>query len=140
MVKLLQCLNSLSFGIASYFSKERKYVQDWFMCKGSKPGTRGYTCGLWLLLHSLAARVEPASNGGANWMSAIKCEHPPPPPSKIGCLWTSQPAVVVQQWRILALAPNVPWLLQILIKTCAGPYNMIPRLQHTIVQWLLSCS
>ncbi|KAK9819339.1 hypothetical protein WJX74_007870 [Apatococcus lobatus] len=45
---------------------------EWFMCRGSKAGSRGYTCGLWLLLHSLAARVEPASNGGAVWMAAIK--------------------------------------------------------------------
>ena len=50
------------------------------MCQGSKPGTRGYTCGLWLLLHSLAARVEPATSGGAVWMSAVKCELPNPPP------------------------------------------------------------
>ncbi|KAK9868642.1 hypothetical protein WJX84_009818 [Apatococcus fuscideae] len=45
---------------------------EWFMCQGSKSGSRGYTCGLWLLLHSLAARVEPSKTGGAVWMSAIK--------------------------------------------------------------------
>lgn len=28
---------------------------QYFSCRGSTPATRGYTCGLWMLLHSLAA-------------------------------------------------------------------------------------
>ncbi|XP_043696406.1 sulfhydryl oxidase 2 isoform X3 [Telopea speciosissima] len=27
-------------------------------CRGSKPDTRGYSCGLWVLLHSLSVRIE----------------------------------------------------------------------------------
>ncbi|KAJ4974016.1 hypothetical protein NE237_007190 [Protea cynaroides] len=30
----------------------------WIFCRGSKPDTRGYSCGLWVLLHSLSVRVE----------------------------------------------------------------------------------
>lgn len=29
--------------------------QGWSWCRGQNPGTRGYTCGLWLLFHSLLA-------------------------------------------------------------------------------------
>ena len=35
------------------------------------PETRGYTCGLWLLFHSLAARVG-GDTGGALWMAAVR--------------------------------------------------------------------
>lgn len=42
------------------------------MCKGSKEGKRGYTCGLWALFHSLSTRVEPEENGGSLWISAIR--------------------------------------------------------------------
>ena len=48
-------------------------VQEWDQCKGSKPGRRGYTCGLWQLLHSLAAESLPAETGGAFWMTAVRC-------------------------------------------------------------------
>eukprot|EP00927_Polykrikos_kofoidii_P077164 TRINITY_DN74135_c0_g1_i1.p1 TRINITY_DN74135_c0_g1~~TRINITY_DN74135_c0_g1_i1.p1 ORF type:complete len:760 (-),score=125.02 TRINITY_DN74135_c0_g1_i1:44-2167(-) len=36
----------------------------WDWCKGQTPGTRGYTCGLWMLFHSLvvgSAEIAPAS-------------------------------------------------------------------------------
>ena len=46
-------------------------LQTWVQCKGSSPNSRGYTCGLWLLFHSLAART-PADTGGAFWMAAIR--------------------------------------------------------------------
>ncbi|KAK9839872.1 hypothetical protein WJX81_007676 [Elliptochloris bilobata] len=41
-------------------------------CKGSREGKRGYTCGLWLLLHSLAAHVEPEASGGAFFMASLR--------------------------------------------------------------------
>lgn len=46
--------------------------EEWQECKGSKAGRRGYTCGLWLLLHSLAAESQPEQSGGAFWMTAVK--------------------------------------------------------------------
>lgn len=46
--------------------------EEWDGCKGSKPGRRGYTCGLWLLLHSLAAESLPEETGGTFWMTAVK--------------------------------------------------------------------
>lgn len=30
----------------------------WMFCRGSKNGTRGFSCGLWVLLHSLSVRIE----------------------------------------------------------------------------------
>eukprot|EP00232_Nephroselmis_pyriformis_P003304 CAMPEP_0182910012 /NCGR_PEP_ID=MMETSP0034_2-20130328/36068_1 /TAXON_ID=156128 /ORGANISM="Nephroselmis pyriformis, Strain CCMP717" /LENGTH=436 /DNA_ID=CAMNT_0025046305 /DNA_START=80 /DNA_END=1386 /DNA_ORIENTATION=- len=30
----------------------------WGSCEGSSPGTRGYTCGLWLMFHTLAAGMD----------------------------------------------------------------------------------
>ena len=47
--------------------------QEWEGCKGSKPERRGYTCGLWLLLHSLAAESQPEETGGSFWMTAVRC-------------------------------------------------------------------
>lgn len=32
------------------------YGQGWHGCRGSWPGKRGYTCGIWTLFHSIAAR------------------------------------------------------------------------------------
>jgi thiol oxidase len=48
----------------------------WRQCEGSEEGKRGYTCGLWLLFHSLAARsVVPASSKndyvGATWLATV---------------------------------------------------------------------
>ena len=43
---------------------------EWGACAGSVPGARGYTCGLWLLFHSLASRVPP-DGGGMLWASAV---------------------------------------------------------------------
>jgi hypothetical protein len=41
-------------------------AHPWRSCAGSVEGTRGYTCGLWTLLHALAARA-PGPEGGAAW-------------------------------------------------------------------------
>lgn len=49
------------------------HVQAWRSCKGSRDNTRGYTCGLWQLLHSLAARLEDQEHGGAFWMHTVRC-------------------------------------------------------------------
>ena len=46
-------------------------MQAWRSCAGSIPERRGYTCGLWLLFHSLAARVS-GPTGGALWMAAVR--------------------------------------------------------------------
>ncbi|GAB4818980.1 hypothetical protein N2152v2_006026 [Parachlorella kessleri] len=51
--------------------------QDWGSCKGSEPSKRGYTCGLWMLLHSLAARLPEGegpsgSPGAAAWVTTVK--------------------------------------------------------------------
>ena len=48
-------------------------VQEWGSCRGSRETSRGYTCGLWLLLHSLAARSTPPETVGAFWMAAVRC-------------------------------------------------------------------
>jgi len=46
---------------------------DWTDCKGSKTNTRGYTCGLWLLFHSLAARMpENDPRAGERWLAGIR--------------------------------------------------------------------
>ena len=37
----------------------------WRSCAGSVEGKRGYTCGVWMLFHSLAARSAPVSSTGA---------------------------------------------------------------------------
>ena len=55
-----------------WFPGLRVVMQEWQECKGSKAGRRGYTCGLWLLLHSLAAESQPEQSGGAFWMTAVK--------------------------------------------------------------------
>ncbi len=46
-------------------------AQPWRSCAGSIPERRGYTCGLWLLFHSLAARVS-GPTGGVLWMAAVR--------------------------------------------------------------------
>jgi len=51
-------------------------LQSWRACKGSKENTRGYTCGLWLLFHSLSGRVEPRETGGALWLTTVKYTAP----------------------------------------------------------------
>ena len=48
-------------------------MQEWGSCRGSRETSRGYTCGLWLLLHSLAARSTPPETVGAFWMAAVRC-------------------------------------------------------------------
>lgn len=46
---------------------------DWGACKGSIPEMRGYTCGLWQLLHSLSVNLpESEGNIGAVWLAAVK--------------------------------------------------------------------
>ena len=47
-------------------------MQEYGSCKGSREGTRGYSCGLWLLLHSLAAHVKPEASGGAFFMASLR--------------------------------------------------------------------
>ncbi len=47
-------------------------LQDWTSCKGSLPDSRGYTCGLWMLLHSLAARLPEEGNSGVLWLTSVK--------------------------------------------------------------------
>ncbi|KAJ9163278.1 hypothetical protein P3X46_022962 [Hevea brasiliensis] len=34
----------------------------WMFCRGSKNDTRGFSCGLWVLLHSLSVRIEDAES------------------------------------------------------------------------------
>eukprot|EP00891_Asterochloris_glomerata_P002704 jgi/Astpho2/2704/Aster-00890 len=46
--------------------------REWVACTGSRPGARGYTCGLWMLFHALAGKVEPEKSGGADWARAIR--------------------------------------------------------------------
>ena len=48
----------------------------WRQCEGSVEGKRGYTCGLWLLFHSLAARSVVSSSqkndyAGATWLATV---------------------------------------------------------------------
>jgi thiol oxidase len=44
---------------------------EWGGCRGSSPNTRGYTCGLWQLLHALAAQLPDAPGAGAAWLAAV---------------------------------------------------------------------
>ncbi|CAL8464340.1 g3875 [Coccomyxa elongata] len=46
--------------------------KEWGSCKGSRGNSRGFTCGLWLLLHSLAAHATPEATGGAFWMTSVR--------------------------------------------------------------------
>jgi len=43
---------------------------DWHGCQGSRPNTRGYTCGLWQLLH--ATTVNLPEDGGQFWVASMK--------------------------------------------------------------------
>ena len=50
----------------------RPNAEEWRACAGSTPGKRGYTCGLWLLFHSSAARSSAtARDAGATWFAAV---------------------------------------------------------------------
>lgn len=45
----------------------------WISCQGSSKDSRGYTCGLWMLLHSLSVRMpEVSENVGQEWLTVIK--------------------------------------------------------------------
>ncbi|KAI7845151.1 hypothetical protein COHA_001196 [Chlorella ohadii] len=46
--------------------------KDWSSCRGSVADRRGYTCGLWQLLHTLASRLPDTDNSGAVWLAAVK--------------------------------------------------------------------
>eukprot|EP01025_Chloroclados_australasicus_P043417 TRINITY_DN4643_c0_g2_i1.p1 TRINITY_DN4643_c0_g2~~TRINITY_DN4643_c0_g2_i1.p1 ORF type:complete len:509 (-),score=54.13 TRINITY_DN4643_c0_g2_i1:1998-3524(-) len=46
-------------------------IADWKSCKGSREDTRGYTCGLWNLFHSLSTRVE-EQLGGLTWLRGVE--------------------------------------------------------------------
>ena len=48
-------------------------LQEWRACKGSTDNTRGYTCGLWMVLHSLAARSSMAPHAGREYLDAVRC-------------------------------------------------------------------
>lgn len=43
----------------------------WIFCRGSKKGTRGFSCGLWVLFHSLSVRV---GDGESNLAFIAICE------------------------------------------------------------------
>ncbi|XP_050372522.1 sulfhydryl oxidase 2 isoform X1 [Argentina anserina] len=43
----------------------------WMFCRGSKNGTRGFSCGLWVLLHSLSVRIE---DGESSFAFATLCD------------------------------------------------------------------
>lgn len=46
---------------------------DWVSCQGSYEGSRGYTCGLWMLFHSLSVRMpESSETAGQDWLTVIK--------------------------------------------------------------------
>eukprot|EP00879_Flechtneria_rotunda_P002836 GHRR01003049.1.p1 GENE.GHRR01003049.1~~GHRR01003049.1.p1 ORF type:complete len:611 (+),score=194.39 GHRR01003049.1:731-2563(+) len=44
---------------------------SWVACRGTKPDGRGFTCGLWLLFHTTAARVSDGE-GATLFMSSLK--------------------------------------------------------------------
>lgn len=45
----------------------------WGNCLGSSKDSRGYTCGLWMLFHSLSVRMpETSKMAGQEWLDAIK--------------------------------------------------------------------
>ncbi|GBG93074.1 hypothetical protein CBR_g58693, partial [Chara braunii] len=43
---------------------------SWRSCQGSKPTSRGYSCGVWATFHSLAARLD--DKEGAIWLKAVR--------------------------------------------------------------------
>ncbi|KAM1102290.1 hypothetical protein FF1_011087 [Malus domestica] len=43
----------------------------WMFCRGSKNDTRGFSCGLWVLLHSLSVRIE---DGESNFAFTTICD------------------------------------------------------------------
>jgi thiol oxidase len=49
---------------------------EWSNCKGSNPESRGYTCGLWMLFHSLSVRMPESSSvpteAGQQWLDALR--------------------------------------------------------------------
>eukprot|EP01023_Acetabularia_acetabulum_P003730 TRINITY_DN11545_c0_g1_i2.p1 TRINITY_DN11545_c0_g1~~TRINITY_DN11545_c0_g1_i2.p1 ORF type:complete len:521 (-),score=66.06 TRINITY_DN11545_c0_g1_i2:596-2116(-) len=44
---------------------------SWKQCKGTREDTRGFTCGLWMLFHSLSTRVE-EQLGGLTWLRGVE--------------------------------------------------------------------
>jgi len=45
----------------------------WLNCQGSSRNSRGYTCGLWMLFHSLSVRMPEASDSaGQDWLTVIR--------------------------------------------------------------------
>jgi thiol oxidase len=47
-------------------------VPRWVECAGSVDGLRGYTCGVWTLLHAMAARVPGSSITNAEFIRAVE--------------------------------------------------------------------
>ncbi|KAL6764889.1 hypothetical protein V8C86DRAFT_1215523 [Haematococcus lacustris] len=43
--------------------------ESWRACRGSVPGSRGFTCGLWLLFHTSAARLPTSSRAAASGLA-----------------------------------------------------------------------
>lgn len=53
-------------------------TQDWHSCRGTRPDSRGYTCGLWQLFHVLASRLpECVGRGGHRAASGAWLVHQP---------------------------------------------------------------
>lgn len=55
----------------------------WGACAGSTPSARGFTCGLWLWMHTSAARVPDGAEGARLFQAGVRafafhffgCEH-----------------------------------------------------------------
>lgn len=45
---------------------------EWIGCRGSLPESRGYTCGLWQLFHSLSVNIEDTPTASKEWVATIK--------------------------------------------------------------------
>ena len=84
--------------------------KPWLGCKGSKPGFRGYTCGLWSLFHALTIRAHeieasnnvsilPAIHGYVkNFFSCLDC-------SKVCPLTTCYSKITAQPARMVIIIP-----------------------------------
>ena len=54
---------------------EHGVEQPFFTCTGSQEGTRGYTCGMWMLLHSMAVGRAPAMWTSLGFVHSLCCLH-----------------------------------------------------------------
>lgn len=72
-VALEQIVDLDTFKQVSICGKEQ--TRPYVSCAGSTPETRGYTCGLWMLFHSLSVRmpmVSAGANDGKRWMEVLE--------------------------------------------------------------------